>query len=144
MSEAEAIKKEYELSFLLKSPEAESELINVLNQHQTEILERSSITDVRLAYPIKKQTLSYFGFCRFWGLPEDAEKLREVLSLKPAILRFLLITPPIRTRIESAPRPLKAVSPIKPSSPAESEIRPLRQDVLSNELLEEKLEEILK
>lgn len=156
--DTELQKKDYELSFLLKAPEAETEIADVLSRHQLEVFEKSPISEIKLAYPIKKQNSAYFGFCYFRGQPENAPKVSESLLLKSSVLRYLLITPPVKSKtdIRSKGRFLgsgvgspavklpKEMSGPKGPATAEADIKPPRQEILSNELLEEKLEEILK
>ena len=145
MQDTELQKRDYELSFLLKMPEAETEIADVLSQHQLEIFEKGPVSEIKLAYPIKKQNSAYFGFCYFRGQPEDAQKVSESLLLKPSVLRYLLITPPVQSKTDAGRRAPRPSAPVKPAAaPAEIDIKPPRQEILSNELLEEKLEEILK
>ncbi len=141
MNQANADKREYELSFLLKSKDAEASLETLLKQYEAEISFKGPVIETRLAYPIKKQSQAYFGYMHFQVLPENAEKIMHSLKLNAAVLRALLVTPPIK-RAEKAPRSsedrqLKAkpaeVAPVVPKNGA-----------LTNEALEEKLEEILK
>ena len=144
MQDTELQKRDYELSFLLKMPEAETEIADVLSQHQLEIFEKGPVSEIKLAYPIKKQNSAYFGFCYFRGQPEDAQKVSESLLLKPSVLRYLLITPPVQSKPDISRRAPRPSVPVKPAAPAEMDVKPPRQEILSNELLEEKLEEILK
>lgn len=120
-------KKDYEMAFVLTAPEAAKELADVLVQHQAEIFHQSPLAEARLAYPIKKHASGQFGFYQFRAQPEAINKMRETLLLNPNILRFIIINPPVK--IESAPERQER----KPVAP-----------IVSNEMLEEKLEEILK
>lgn len=142
--DTELQKRDYELSFLLKMPEAETEIADVLSQHQLEVFEKGPVSEIRLAYPIKKQNSAYFGFYYFRGQPENAQKVSESLLLKASVLRYLLITPPAQSKTDVSRRVPRSAAPVKPAMPAEMDIKPPRQEILSNELLEEKLEEILK
>lgn|SRR3989344_1152274 len=128
--------KDYEISFLLRTPEAIGAVDKILTTAKAEVFERGSVKDIRLSYPIKKQELAYFGFYCFRALPEVLQKIREELILENGVLRFLIITPPVKkSEAGFFSRPDK-----KPIAHA-----PLPQpQVLSNEALEEKLEEILK
>ena len=136
-------KNEYEIAFLAKVPEA-SALTDLLNQYRAEIFYRGPINEVRLAYPIKKQRQAYFGFFQFRAEPEAVEKVQQALRLNPSILRFLAVSSPIK----------KSEKPQRPASEIKYSRKKLEQPsavgsapaggVLTNQALEEKLEEILK
>jgi len=139
-------KKEYELSFLLKSRDGLATLETALKQIEAELFYTGAIVEMRLAYPIKKYNQANFGYFHFKALPENAEKLAKVLQLNPDLLRFLIVTPPI-TKTER-PRTLSD-SPRLRSKASDAVIvvannAPKSGGVLTNEALEEKLEEILK
>ena len=48
---------------------------------------------IRLAYPIKHQTSSYFGFLNFGldSIEESVTKIRDEIRLNPSIVRFLIL-----------------------------------------------------
>ncbi len=138
-------KRKYEISFLLKNKEDVSLVDNLLNQYGAEVIYHGPVTETKLAYPIKKQNLAHFSFIQFSASPEVVEKISGSLKLSPAVLRMLIITPPImksdravRGAIES--RPARGKSAV---SPALVPITP-KDGVLTNKALEERLEEILK
>ncbi len=125
--------KSYEISFLLKNPEGESAIVDLINQHKGKIIHKGSLKEIKLAFPIKKHSSAYFGYVQFELAPAQIEKVSQSLKLNPLVLRHLTITPPMikkERRIESREREY-----VKPAAP---------QSVLTNEALEEKLEEILK
>ncbi|MBI4991824.1 MAG: 30S ribosomal protein S6 [Candidatus Harrisonbacteria bacterium] len=138
-------KKEYELSFLLKSRDSLNTLETAFVQSEAEVLYTGSVVETRLAYPIKKYNQALFGYFHFRALPENAEKLAKILNLNSALLRFLIVTPPITKNVgrqrglaESSklrPRPADATAAVDSSKSS---------GALTNEALEEKLEEILK
>jgi len=130
-------KKDYEISFLLNSPEAESEVIEVLNANQIVELNKGHVSEIKLSYPIKKRNSAFFGFYQFKGVPEVVRQISEALKLKSNILRFLLI------KRSSKIVPTRTAAPLRPK-PSEPEPAKPKPEVLSNELLEKKLEEILK
>ena len=125
---ADENKKEYEIGFILKNSEAEKELAGVLTQQEAEVTYKSPVTEVRLAYPIKKHQTAQFGFYYFKANPEVISKLNQVLGLNQNVLRFIIVTPPVKTQQQTAYRQEK-------KAPA---------PIVSNEALSEKLEEILK
>ena len=134
-------KKEYEISFLLKSADLISEIDNALKIIQANISERGQLKDVRLAYPIQKHHSGFFGFYFFEADPATIADLRQSLTLNEKVLRFLIITPPIKKRQPYYPRRPSSVG----SEPSIAAPRPVQlPQVLSNEALEQKLEEILK
>lgn len=123
-------KKEYEIAFLLVSPEKEEGVAKILQDNEAEIFHQKSVNKINLAYPIKKHDSAYFGFYHFRASRDGISKIRETLRLNSDVLRFLIVTPPIEA---AAPQPI-------PSRPVRKQPEP----VLSNEALSEKLEEILK
>ena len=137
-------KKNYELSFLVVNRGDENAVESVISQHGAEITNRGAVGEVRLSYPIKKNKIAHFGFLYFLSSPEEVEKIAHNLKLNPVVLRILIITPPIAKsegrrmrRVENeekkvVEKTVKAPLPVAP------------RGVLTNEDLEEKLEEILK
>lgn len=125
--------KNYEISFLLLKEEAQAEVEKTLVGAGAETVYKNPLAQARLAYPIRKQTSAYFGFMHFKAMPDRISQIKSELGLKPDVLRFLIVTPPFTLkqpeRKRLAPQPVLEV----PSAP-----------VLSNEELEQKLEEILK
>lgn len=120
-------KKDYEIAFLLKSPEALKELSGALKSKGAEIVYESPLKEVSLSYPIKKHVSAQFGFYHFKASPEAVSGLKADLGLSQSVLRFMIITPPVKIA-SVQPRPER-----KPMAP-----------VMSNEMLEGKLEEMLK
>ena len=127
--------KVYEVAFLAKSLDEEKALTELITQYRGNVVQKGAFQEIKLAYPIKKQTSAYFGYLRFEFLPEDVDKLSETLKLHPGILRHLIVTPSTAK---------KAVER-KPEAPEVAKPAPVsRTAVLTNEALEERLEEILK
>ena len=133
-------KKEYELSFLVNAAEGEAAVSSVLKEYKAEVFYKSPLNEVRFEYPIKKYKQGYFGFVHFQGEPESIAKILQSLKLQPNILRVLVVTPPVGKveRGGKASRP-RALKPEVTAAPV-----PSSGGVLSNEALEQKLEEILK
>ena len=120
--------KDYEIAFALVSPETAKELENVLTQQGAEIFYKSPVAEIRLAYPIKKHASAQFGFYYFKANGDAISKIKEALNLNPNVLRFLIVTPPVK------------LAGVVPQSRPERKPTPL----VSNEMLEGKLEEMLK
>lgn len=132
----EKITKEYELAFLAAKPEATA-VENLLSQYGAEVFYRSSLTELRLAYPIKNTQQAYFGFFQFKASPEVLDKIGQSLKAMPVILRVLLVTAPIK-KIEKPRQPVEQKFSYHKTEPVSA------AGTLSNKALEEKLEEILK
>lgn len=134
MTDNQELKKDYELAFLVNVAEAGAGVFEVLRKCGATLSFQSPINQIRLTYPIKKQLSAFFGYCHFSAAPEAVSKIKSELNLMPAVPRFLIITPPLKPAVRQA----------KPAAPS-SEAKPKPElPVLSNEALEEKLEEILK
>lgn len=132
--------KAYEIAFLVKNPEAEKDVLDLIGQYRGALLNRAPVKEVKLAYPIKKRTSAYFGYVQFELAPADIVKISETLKLKSDIVRFLVITPPVSKkpmeRLERRGRDEERRPTVKSAAVPNS--------ALTNEALEEKLEEILK
>lgn len=139
-------KKEYELAFLVKGANDNSEVEKILNQFEAEISYRSPLTDVLLSYPIKKYNQAYFGFVQFKTSPEKAEKIMPAMKLAALILRAFLAASPLP--VKKAERVSRGVgeSGGEIRSKYSEKASPVVSagNVLTNEALEAKLEEILK
>lgn len=133
MNDNEIQKRDYEISFLLLQENALAIIEQVIAAHGGEIFYKQPVSQIRLMYPINKQQSAYFGFAHFHGKPETVANIKHDLGLKPEVLRLLIITPPTPLKQERKPR-----APEKPVLEAPS------APLLSNEALEQKLEEILK
>lgn len=127
-------KKDYELAFLLADPEALKAVLEVFKQRKISPYYQSQIDQVKLAYPIKSHESAFFGFLHFESLPEVILNLKNDLSFNASIIRFLIVTPAINSPSRET-RYQGRVPESKPEQPTAA---------LSNEALEQKLEEILK
>ncbi len=104
---------------------------NLLKEMGLEIISEGGVTEIRLAYPVKKETRANFGYIHFSAEPEVVNKLRDSLQLNVNVLRFLIVTPPfvkVQSRREEGNYRVKPVEEARPE--------------ISNSSLEEKLEEI--
>ncbi|MDP1719277.1 MAG: 30S ribosomal protein S6 [bacterium] len=125
-------KKEYEISYLLADPALEAEVLAIFKQNGASINYQRPVSSIALAYEIEKHTSAYFGFCHLSLDTQSVKPIDATLRLKKGVLRFLIITPPVKMPVPGeafAGKPEKKVS-----APA----------AISNEALSEKLEEILK
>lgn len=148
-------KKEYEITFIAVAEDGAIEVEKELAALGCAITGKGPLAAIKLAYPVKKHTTGYFGYVWFSAMAEDVKKLHNALSIKPGILRFLIVTPPVKVTVREnrAPRErgmqVKSAASEAPKEVPVSEARPQAAptrapEVLSNELLEKKLEEILK
>ncbi len=130
--------KEYEVSSVATEEAALQDVRVALLQSGASISEEGKITAIRFAYPIKKQTSGFFGYVKFSAHPEVIEAIDKALRALPLILRFLIVTPPPARAIEGDRRTSSrtTVTPQKPTN--------LEAPELTNEALEQKIEEILK
>ena len=127
-------KNDYELAVLAPTAESVSEAWGIVKKYQAEIYHESQTNQIKLAYPIKKQGAAFFGYCQFLALPDEVVKIKNDLALMGSVLRFLITTPAAK----SASRDRKPVAPGTAPKPGEPAL------TLTNEALEQKLEEILK
>lgn len=136
--------KKYEIGYLVKNEGEESAVLNLLRNYKAQIIEEGKARKIRLAYPIKKETFAQFGFVHFLMAPELVKEFSSQLRLNAQVLRFIVITLPSEAKMkasevkfEKAPlRPrVKSAEPMKKQPPS---------DMIDNEMLEKKLEEILK
>lgn len=148
-------KKEYEITFIAAAEDGAVEVEKELAALGCALTGKGPLAALKLAYPVKKHTTGHFGYLWFSAMAEDVKKLHDAIAIKPGILRFLIVTPPVKVTVREnrAPRergmqPKPAVSEV-PKEALVSEARPQAAsmrapEALSNELLEKKLEEILK
>ncbi len=144
-------KREYEIGYLAKEEDNRQEIMKLLSSYQAIILNEGKAVKINLSYPIKKEKSAHFGFVWFSLEPELIKELTEKLKLNGKILRFLIITPPVQLRDRKiAARSREIIKPpkVKKQPALEGEqARPQKEEtpaVIDNELLEKKLEEILK
>ncbi len=125
----------YELAFLLEEPGREAEIDRAVASAGGTVEVRSPVRQIRLAYPIKKQGSAYFGFVQFRAPRAGAAAIGKALALSPGVLRHIVVA--------AAERPPAREPRFAPRAP-EPKPAPAPSEILSNEALEAKLEEILK
>lgn len=138
--------KNYEIGFLAVDEADEKEVVNLLKGYKAEILHEGRAKKVKLAYPIKKQTAAHFGFVQFSLDPDLVKPLREQLKLNAKILRSLIFVIPAKQLAKA-----EEFKGERPEKPPKERIRQMveepprkKPEIVDNELLEKKLEEILK
>ena len=128
--------KEYELGYILRAEEDRSQVVKLLENHKAQITEDGHVRRVALQYPIEKVTNAFFGFFRFRMEPGLAKDLEGDLRAEKSVLRSLIIV--------LSKEALAAASGRKPyAKSAEKAPVEVATGPLSNEALQEKIEEIL-
>ncbi|PIR87357.1 MAG: hypothetical protein COU11_00825 [Candidatus Harrisonbacteria bacterium CG10_big_fil_rev_8_21_14_0_10_49_15] len=139
----------YEYAFLLKIGTDVADLKAILTKHGAQIVSEGPIVDLQLAYPIAKQgtaQFGYFGITLDQASGEDPmqDPLQDIAretELSENVLRTLVVKPPKAPKQKER----KAESKLRRKDEKEEMIPKVdRMDNLSNEKLEETLEEILK
>ncbi len=132
-------KRKYEIALLTRDEQTALKAADLLSGEGAEIIVGPRPGLIKLAYKIDKEESAFFSFIDFESLPEKIASLEKALKLDKSILRFLIVTPP----------PAKAVAksfgkkPTADSAPKPEAADDTVKESLSNEALEQKLEEIL-
>ena len=135
-------RKPYEIGYLVRDEEGTSALVGHLKRYEAEILFEGETKSIRLAYLVRHLLSAYFGYIHFKVDPGVIGDLNNALKLNSQIIRFLIVTPPFtkersqRSGTESVRSEKRAVKP-------NVEFSEKPEVAVSNDLLEEKLEEIL-
>lgn len=95
--------KQYEIAFLTSNESGKEMVSKALNDIQATVVSEARFSEIRLAYPIKKQMSAGFGSTIFETTPAKVVELDKVLRFTEGVLRFLIVTPvprkPINTRL---------------------------------------------
>jgi len=135
----ETILKSYEIGYLVKNEDGAEAVIRELKRQGAQILFDGEVKNIKLAYPIGHFSSAYFGYTHFKIDPELISNLKNTLKLDNQITRFLIITPPFAKDRSSGPESV----PAQPRRATRPKIEASVETAVSNDLLEEKLEEIL-
>ncbi len=146
--------KKYEIGFLIREESDKETILASLKKYGAEIFAEEKEKKIRLAYPINKEIFAYFGWVHFSLIPSAIKELSGQLKLNTRVLRFVVIalTPQMLAGPEKKKdfsiRPRREFSREKTGEKSERrapEITPKHTaQTVDNELLEKKLEEILK
>jgi ribosomal protein S6 len=136
--------KKYELTFWLKDEDA-SPVKNVLQKRGAEISAEKPLAKFRLSYPIKKETNAVLGSVAFTMAPTAIAGLTAELNAVPGVLRFVVSAVSERKN-DSAPVAEGTAVPAARGRGGffrreRMETKPAGE-VLTNEALEKKIEEI--
>ena len=145
--------KNYEISYLISPTVSEEGIFGVAGKITSLIQDAKGIVNkieepkkIKLAYPIKKQRMAYFGWTTFSMLAENLEEFKKKLRFEEkSILRFLTVFVPKRIleakRRPYFPRPKKELPQhVAPKSPPREFEEKEKMDITA---LDKKLEEIL-
>lgn len=143
MENLEKENKIYEISFLVKTEEEISGVVDFVKNHKAEIISEPVAKNITLAYEIKKNKEAIFVYFKFKAAGEDAKLIENDLNLANLVIRFLIVILP--KEVHSEPRKEHPVEDKKPKVVPAQHIQIKQSNAsLSNEALEKKIEEILK
>ncbi len=135
----------YELAYLLKTGESDAVIFDLLKEVKAEIVNKGPANPVQLAYPILKQTTGTFGYVHLTVPTSDVVKtVSDTLLLKPAILRFMFTKVPKKPKVVEAVPAVATVATATATGARATKRATPAIEPLSNEKLEQTLEEILK
>ena len=138
MTNEEKDTKKYELAFWLKDETDFSKIKSIMDDLGLQIYNTSELRHLQFAYPINKLTSGYFGFVHFEGSPENVASLGHSMKVENVSLRYIISKNPIKKmELREMRRPM-------PEKKSEKPVEQKTSDVVTNEELEKKLEEILK
>ncbi len=135
---------EYEISFLVKGQEGVASVRTLIQNAGITIDQEQEVREMRLAYPIQKETSAMFGFWRVHATHETIQKIHTEVKLIPEIMRIMVVKNPPSVRQpyqytpQAAPREKRPVV-----SSWQAPVQTTNPEVVTNKELEKKLEEIL-
>ncbi|MDI6717775.1 MAG: 30S ribosomal protein S6 [Patescibacteria group bacterium] len=136
--------KKYEIGYLVKEESDIEEIRKLLENYKAGIINEGRPRKIRLAYPIKKETVANFGYIRFFLDSNFVGDIDKKLKLSQNAIRFLILDltgvkeekPEVENKIEKhIPTPRIIEEPVRKTN---------KLEIIDNEQLEKKLEEILK
>ena len=130
----------YEISTILKE-ESPALIKKNLEKVGASITSESEPTKLRLAYQIKKETMGFFTVIKFELAPNMIQKLNSELNLEKDILRFFVSKV---EKVSEDNRMSGGKGEGKPYLSTRTPRKPRENNILSNEDLEKKIEEIMK
>lgn len=139
----------YELAFLLRTGETDAALEEFIKKAGATIVAKGAINQIQLTYTIKKQPSAMFGFYHLtFKEGTSPTHLSHELDLKEYMLRHLFVKLPKTSgraaAKERAAGDRKSREAATAGASASAATATPRLDNLSNEKLEQTLEEILK
>jgi len=141
-------KKEYELAVLLKNEEDMAPVLELVRQHNGEMVSEPRAKRLTLAYEIKKHKEAVFSYFTFRSATENVKALEHDLNTKAEVIRFLVLASPAPAMVPTGDHPSMPTEPRRRTRIARpttfsADAKPAPSQPLSNEALEKKIEEIL-
>jgi|SRR3989344_1295395 len=132
---------DYEITFLLTEEDL-SPIKKIFEKNGIIITDEKALQKIQLSYPIKKQSQCYMGCLKFKAEPGVLPTVLSDLKLEKNVLRHLVHDVIIKDEerqidVRMGVEKKKIKRPVK-------EIQKSYETVLTNEALQEKIEEILK
>jgi ribosomal protein S6 len=135
----------YELAFLLRTGETDAALEEFIKKSGATIVAKGAINQIQLTYTIKKQPSAMFGFYHLtFKEGTSPTHLSHELDLKEYMLRHLFVKLPKTSGRAAAKERAAGDRKSREAATASASAATPRLDNLSNEKLEQTLEEILK
>lgn len=136
-------KRKYEISFYVKEEGDTSVVSAVLEKAGAVNLKEEPVKKIQLAYPIKKEKIVFAKTIFFEIEGEKVNNIRNSLLLENKVLRFMITKVPEVLYKTKEERKNKITSDKAKSLQSEKIFSPKPSDILTNESLEKKIEEIL-
>lgn len=136
--------RDYEVGFLGLAESAAEEIKNFLEGEGARIVSVNKINSITLAYPIGKHRTAFFGSVQFALAPDKIKMISDKLSFLKNMLRFLVVAAPPKKPVPAVREKSGAGGVDLVKRPVEEKKERASKEVLSNEALEQKLEEILR
>lgn len=136
-------KNNYEVTFWAKEEDA-SPVTAVLQKNGCDVVEEKPLQKMQLAYPLKKEKYAFLGTIVFTASGEAIRPVMDALNLENAVLRYYVGNTDKRRVMPGAEgKPLSGLSSLKERSNYANSFKKREEEVLTNESLEKKIEEIL-
>lgn len=135
----------YELTYLVRDEKDAIILRSILDRFEGKVSEEDELRKLQLSYPIEKEQYAFLGVLVFTMERKHSAELTTALNLEERVLRYIITNPIVRTRSEGTEEIVLGGSPVASSQKEESPTSAPQEsrDTLSNEALQEKIEEIL-
>jgi ribosomal protein S6 len=143
MEDTEKLAKEYEIGVLVRKEEDLPGVRRAVEQHGGVMTADFRAKKIALAYPIKKETEATFAFGLFSAEPENVKQLEQDLVTESAVLRSIIVIPFKASVSTGTGTERKWDRTTRPTTSTEG-ARTSSTNVLSNEALTKKIEEMLK
>lgn len=128
-------KNKYDLTVML--PEEDTSFVeDVLNSEGAEDIEKK-VTKVNFAYEISDKEQGYMAVFKFAMNPDSTKIIDKKFRTEPSILRYLLLRDTLTSKEESKSKTSK-----ESKSSSDKKSKKKSDDMLTNEAIEKKIEEI--